>query len=123
MTLWLDDVREPWKHGHVGADWVKTADAAIAALKTGKYTFASLDHDLTEAQSRGQRTPRDRTGLTVVQWLAKNPQFWPKHGVKVHSMYPKGSRLMRDIIHAHYGRRFDSLELIERQAAMEKAGW
>ena len=122
-VLWLDDVRPPHKHGYVGAEWVKTADEAIAALKTGKYDFASLDHDLTEKQSCGFRTPEDRTGLTVVCWLRENPQFWPSGGVKVHSMYAKGSRLMREIIHAHYGRRFDSLEHIERQAALEEVGW
>ncbi len=119
MTLWLDDIRPPWKYGYVGAEWVKTADECIAALKTGKYDFASLDHDLSEAQSMGHRTPEDRTGYTVVCWLRDNPEYFPEEGIKVHSLYPKGSRLMREIIHDHYGRRFDSLVLIERQAALE----
>ena len=33
MILWLDDVREPWKHGFIGAEWVKTAAEAIECLK------------------------------------------------------------------------------------------
>lgn len=53
MTLWLDNIREPWKHGYTGAEWAKTADEAIALLKTGTVTFASLDHDLSEAATMG----------------------------------------------------------------------
>jgi hypothetical protein len=33
-----------------GWDWARTADEAIALLKTGKVEEASLDHDLTDQQ-------------------------------------------------------------------------
>ena len=46
MNLWLDDVREPWRHGRIGWEWAKTASEAIALLETGKVENASLDHDL-----------------------------------------------------------------------------
>ncbi len=118
MTLWLDDVREPWKHGHIGADWVKTADEAIAALKTGKYDLASLDHDLSEAATMGAAHPDEKTGYTVVCWLEANPEFWPEEGVYVHSMNPVGATRMRQVIHAHYGRRFDSMRRCEEQQEM-----
>lgn len=109
MTLWLDDIRQPWKHGYVGADWVKTADEAIAALKTGKYDFASLDHDLSEMATIGILQPGEKTGYDVVCWLEQNPQHWPENGVRVHSMNPAGAERMRRVIEAHYGRRFDPL--------------
>jgi hypothetical protein len=108
MFLWLDDVREPWKHGHIGAVWVKTADEAIEILKTGKVDAASLDHDLAEehypwncAELPG---PGEKTGYDVVLWLEQNPEFWPQRGVSVHSMNPAGGPRMRQVIDAHYGR-------------------
>jgi len=120
MTLWLDDIRPPWKHGHVGADWVKTADEAIQALATGKYDVASLDHDLSEAATMGCASPKEKTGYTVVCWLEEHPHFWPEDGVYVHSMNPVGATKMRAVIESHYGRRFDPLQRIELQRAMAK---
>lgn len=102
MTLWLDDIREPWKHGYVGADWVKTAAEAIAALQTGKYDFASLDHDLSVKATMGQPAPGEETGYTVVCWLEEHPEFWPAQGVRVHSLNPTGAARMRGVIDAHY---------------------
>ena len=122
MTLWLDDIRDPAKHGHIGADWVKTADEAIAALQTGKYDQASLDHDLSEAATMGCADPREKTGYTVVCWLEEHPEFWPEDGVYVHSMNPVGATKMRTVIHAHYGRRFDSMKMCEMQAEMAEKG-
>lgn len=119
MTLWLDNIREPWKHGYVGCEWAKTADEAIALLKTGRITFASLDHDLSETATMGTPTKGEKTGYTVVCWLEEHPEFWPEKGVKVHSMNPVGARRMREVIEAHYHRRFDSLEMQERQRALE----
>lgn len=43
MKPWLDDIREPWKHGCLGWTWAKTADQAIEYLKTGTVTEASLE--------------------------------------------------------------------------------
>lgn len=118
MTLWLDDVRDPQKHGHIGADWVKTADDAIAAIQTGRYDFASLDHDLSEAATMGCAGPKEKTGYTVVCWLEQNPQFWPEDGIAVHSMNPVGATKMRTVIHAHYRRRFDPIQRCEMQRDM-----
>lgn len=120
MTLWLDDIRQPWKHGYIGAEWAKTADEAIAILKTGRVTFASLDHDLSEAATMGAAGPEEKTGYTVVCWLEANPEFWPEDGVKVHSMNPSGAIRMRAVIEAHYRCRFDSLEMHERQVAIAR---
>lgn len=118
MTLWLDDIRPPHQHGHISADWVKTVDAAIAALKTGRYDRASLDHDLSEAATMGCAPPNEKTGYHVVLWLEANPEYWPEGGVCVHSMNPVGATRMRKIIHAHYGRRFDSMKRCEEQARL-----
>ncbi len=115
MILWLDDIRQPWKHGYVGAEWAKTAEQAIAILKTGKVTFASLDHDLSEAATLGKAAPGEKTGYSVICWLEENPEFWPEDGVKVHSMNPAGAARMRAVIEAHYHRRFDSLRVQERR--------
>jgi hypothetical protein len=101
VKLWLDDVRQPWKHGCVGYEWAKTADEAIALLKTGKVTFASLDHDLSEAATLGN-WEGERTGYDVVCWMEEN-NVWPEDGVRVHSMNPAGKLRMRQVIARHYG--------------------
>lgn len=106
LILWLDDIREPWKHGYVGAEWVKTADDAIRLLRSGKVRFASLDHDLSEAATMGQPAPGEKTGYTVVCWLEANPQYWPPDGCRVHSMNPVGKQKMLAVIEAYYGRVF-----------------
>lgn len=57
--IWLDDERDPpddtW-------EWVKTAGACIAAIKSAQReeTLVSLDHDLGERQA---------TGYDVLKWL------------------------------------------------------
>ena len=118
MILWLDDIRQPWNHGYIGAQWAKTYEDAIRILETGKVTFASLDHDLSEAATMGCASPGEKTGYSVICWLEDHPQFWPVDGVKVHSMNPSGAMRMRQVIEAHYGRRFDSLRMQEIQKAM-----
>ncbi len=102
VILWLDDVREPWKHGFVGAEWCKTADEAIALLKTGRVERASLDHDLSEEATIGQPKAGEKTGYTVVCWMEEN-NIWPPGGVRVHSMNPVGRVRMQQVIDAHYG--------------------
>lgn len=105
MKLWLDDVREPWKYGCLGWEWVKTADEAIALLKTGQVTHASLDHDLALEHYpwSGLRIEHTSgTGYDVVTWLEANPQFWPIGGVRVHSMNPVGKARMLAVIKRYY---------------------
>ena len=101
MKLWLDDVREPWKHGCIGWEWAKTAQEAISLLKTGTVTEASLDHDLSELATIGMAPKGEETGYTVVCWMEDN-NVWPENGVKVHSMNPVGKERMLQVISKHY---------------------
>ena len=103
MKLWLDDVRKPWEHGYYGWMWVKTADEAIAAFRTGNVEEASLDHDLTPQQTLGGiygqvREDGQKTGYDVVVWLEEHPEYWPPKGVQVHSMNPAGAARMIQVI-------------------------
>lgn len=103
MILWLDDLREPWRYGFLGAEWAKTADEAIVLLRTGEVTFASLDHDLSIDDTMGN--PKgEKTGYTVVCWMEEN-NVWPKDGVDVHSMNPVGKKRMQSVIDHHYRSR------------------
>jgi hypothetical protein len=111
MKLWLDDVREPWRFGCVGWEWVKTADEAIEKLKTGTTEIASLDHDLgieqTLAGMQGLiSNDNGKSGYDVVLWLEQNPNFWPPYGVRVHSANPAGKARMEQVIRRYYGRNF-----------------
>lgn len=113
--MWLDDVRKPWEHGHIGWTWVKTADEAIAALRTGRVTEASLDHDLGLPSCRACRAAclgpeeygkvlelgcqhGEKTGYDVVCWLEQHPEFYPPQGVSVHSMNPAGAARMIQVL-------------------------
>lgn len=101
ITLWLDDIRPPWQHGYLGAEWVKTAAEAIALLKTGTVQHASLDHDLSVQATMGMPEPGEDTGYTVVCWMEEN-NVWPPGGVRVHSMNPVGRARMQQVIDKHY---------------------
>ena len=104
MKLWLDDIREPWKHGFINSEWCRTADEAIQRLKIGDITFASLDHDLSIDDTMG--TPKgEKTGYTVICFMEEN-NIWPMNGVRVHSMNPVGRQKMEAVIYKHYGRNF-----------------
>ena|ERR1035438_5469195 len=105
MTLWLDDIRPPWKHGFLGAEWAKTAREAIELLSTGRVEYASLDHDLSEAATMGTPAPGEMTGYTVVCWMEEH-DIWPALGVRVHSMNPAGKAKMIAAIQRKYGRVF-----------------
>lgn len=105
MTLWLDDIRPPWQHGFMGAEWAKTAEEAIALLQTGKVTFASLDHDLSEEATIGMPKPGEPTGYSVVSWMEEH-DVWPKKGVRVHSLNPDGKQRMLKVIQKKYVRLF-----------------
>ena len=103
--LWLDDIRQPWDFGCLGWYLAKTAEEAIAVLKTGKVTEADLDHDLTELATLGLAGPDEKTGYTVVCWMEEN-NVWPVDGVRVHSLNPSGRQRMQQVIDKHYhGRR------------------
>lgn len=101
MRLWLDDVREPWKYGFIASEWAHTAQEAIAMLKTGEITFASLDHDLSLEATLGQPAVGEESGYTVVCWMEENA-CWPSEGVVVHSLNPPGKARMEAVIDRHY---------------------
>ena len=100
VRLWLDDIRLP----PAGFLWTRTAERTIALLKTGKVTFASLDHDI-QLEPAGAD---ERTGYTVVLWMEEN-NIWPVDGVRVHSSNPPGRVRMEAAIERHYGRLFRDL--------------
>ena len=105
MKLWLDDLRDPAVHGHIGWTWAKTAEEAIALLKTGKVTEASLDHDLSiEATIGAADWAREVTGYDVVCWMEEN-DVWPRDGTRVHSMNPEGRRRMEFAIESAMRRK------------------
>jgi len=93
MKLWLDDIRPPWKYGRMGWHWAKTADEAIAFLRTGKVTEASLDHDLSANATLGLPC-QEKTGYDVVLWMEANNVF-PLNGVCIHSLNPVGANRMK----------------------------
>lgn len=109
ISLWLDDVREPWRFGRVGWVWAKTAEEAIEILKTGRVIRASLDHDLSwEHYPWNQVNPQEykqKTGYDVVCWMEEN-NVWPRRGVEVHSMNPVGRQRMQQVIDRHYLKGF-----------------
>lgn len=118
MFLWLDDLRDPRKHGIFNAAWATTYEQAVEMLATGDVTFASLDHDLgaceecvaTNAHIGDMKTPETtfynhcphaKSGYDVVVWMEEN-NVWPKNGVIVHSMNPVGKARMQQVIDRHY---------------------
>ena len=106
MHLWLDDVRDPMAHVGPGWTWVKTADEAIAMLRTGRVSRASLDHDLsdkaTACAATGRPMPRgERTGYTVVCWMEEHG-IWPPDGVTCHSANPVGRARIMAVVDRHY---------------------
>lgn len=79
-------------------------------LATGKYDFASLDHDLApEHYPWSEVNPEayvEATGYSVVCWLEEHPEFWPERRVCVHSANPAGRARMIQVVRAHYGKDF-----------------
>lgn len=103
-VFWLDDVRKPWLHGYVGADWAKSYDEAVQMLSTVKFDFADLDHDLTERATCGL-WDGELTGFEVLHFM-RDKGLWPPQGVRVHSVNKEGTARMLPLIEAHYGRNF-----------------
>lgn len=103
MNLWLDDERVPpegvWH-------WVKNYDQAVRAMRTFRYDWASLDHDLADEHyfhlaTTGWPEPepdlKEKTGYQFALWMAEH-KLWPTHGVMIHTHNPVGARNMRAII-------------------------
>lgn len=92
MKLWLDDIREAPE----GFVWAKSYNEAIALLKTGDVTYASLDHDLEFEQYSGY-LGAGKTGYDVVCWMEEN-NVWPSDGTHCHSMNPVGRARIEQVI-------------------------
>jgi hypothetical protein len=112
FPLWLDDCRNPAKFGFPNYTWAKTAEEAIALLRTGEVCYASLDHDLTAEQMKGGmfgeiREDGQASGYDVVVWLEQHPEYWPRDGVTVHSMNPAGRARMQQVIDRFYRKPSD----------------
>lgn len=91
INLWLDDIRDPAVHSpHVEWVWVKTAQAAIAALETGAVERISLDHDLGPENETGN-------GYMVAKWIEEAAYLGkiPKLVWHVHSQNSVGAASMR----------------------------
>lgn len=81
MIVWLDDERPMPEHFDVH---VKTAEEAIALLKTGQVTEISLDHDLGY----------EKTGYDVAKFIeesAYNETLKPLH-LLIHTANPEGRK-------------------------------
>jgi hypothetical protein len=104
MFLWLDDQRNPFHYGALGAVWAKTYEEAIDLLRTGEVTVASLDHDLNMTQTMGF-ADEEHTGYDVLVWMELN-DIWPEKGVQVHSSNPSGKFKMLQVVQKHYGKLF-----------------
>jgi hypothetical protein len=110
MKLWLDDIRDPEHYGKKDWVWVKTAEDAVKAFRSGEVEEASLDHDLTEEQMirsgmyGSVYEDGQRSGYDVVCWLETHPEFWPQEGCHVHSANPSGAKRMQQVIDKYYGR-------------------
>ena len=97
IKLWLDDERNP-DHAVIqelfGADpdmiWVKTAEAAIARLKSNAVSWISLDHDLGTAA----------TGYDVAKWIEERAYSGELSRLTwtIHSANVVGARRMRQAL-------------------------
>ncbi len=104
MFLWLDDQRNPFHYGAIGAVWAKTYEEAIALLETGEVEIASLDHDLNMAQTMGLDN-KEHTGYDVICYMELH-DIWPINGVQCHSANPSGKARILQVIQKHYGKLF-----------------
>lgn len=120
--LWLDDLRDPVRHGFPNAYWAKNYDEAISAMSNYQFAGASLDHDLgacADCERKGTHIgdmltpettfyghcPHAKSGYDVICWMEEH-NYWPEFGVRVHSANPVGRGRMEQVIRAHYGRNF-----------------
>lgn len=83
VRLWLDDLR-PAPERWVG---VKTVEAAVEILETGRVAEATLNYDLGLGQAYG---------YALCRWMAER-NVWPR-ALAVHSFNPPGARLMCRLI-------------------------
>lgn len=87
MRVWLDDMRPM----PIGFDvHVRTHNAALAIIDTGKVSFMSFDHDLGDMSDH-------KTGYDIamaVERMAANGTI-PQFGWSVHSSNPVGAERIK----------------------------
>lgn len=97
VTVWLDDERNPNDPkiqelfgAEPGMIWVKTADAAIARLKSNAVRWISLDHDLGTSA----------TGYDVACWMEQRAYDGRllRLNWSIHSANVAGARAMRQAL-------------------------
>lgn len=127
-NLWLDDVREPWRHGALGWVWAKTVEEAKDILIAGDVDRASLDHDLGLCDACIQMSESGRiaevraglirndgcasycscrhngTGYDLVCWMEETGH-WPRSRPVVHSANRVGAARMQLAIDREAQRR------------------
>jgi hypothetical protein len=106
MDVWLDDLREPWKHGRIGWTWIKTAEEVVELLAKGKVRRLDLDHDLTPEQTIGQHDCKP-CGCFVLQWLKMTKNHWPEE-ITIHTANPAAKEQMLAMVQRHYGKTFQA---------------
>lgn len=120
IKLWLDDVRDPRKYGAIGFAWAKDYNEAVALIKTGEVSFASLDHDIGACEecvaaslhigdmespetTFYNHCPHAKSGYDFLCFIEES-NLWPSDGIRVHSMNPVGRQRMQQVIESHYRR-------------------
>lgn len=96
MNVWLDDTRDPTKHGHIGWEWVTSVTECIALLESGAVEVLSLDHDLDPQAAIGL-PPTQPTGADVLRWMIAHPDIACDR-IELHSDNPEGMRTMRALV-------------------------
>ena len=87
MILWVDDLREPPQGEYC---WVKSVNAAIAAIKQKRYfDYIDLDHDAGDYAYDGGDY------IKLLDWLEEQQMEFI---FKLHTMNPVGRQNMRAII-------------------------
>lgn len=83
MKLWIDDIRDMPADFDV---WAKNYEEAVSALKTGKVTQVSFDHDLGDA--------RAFTGYDIARWIEEQSYLgnFKKVSWDIHSANPVGRK-------------------------------
>ena len=76
---------------------VYTSTEAIEALKTQKFDYVFLDHDLGGEQ---MVSSGDGTGYEVAEWIANNEDSRPSKTVILHSLNPPGRANMCSVLKA-----------------------
>jgi hypothetical protein len=89
-SLLIDDLRD------IGADTIaRTFDEGMSALQNqGPWDILYLDHDLGDPDTK-------KTGYNIVNWLERNPQYWP-NAIQVVSSNPVGRQNIERVLTRYF---------------------